>query len=110
MINMGKPEDYSDILFKTKEQAMEFIILHHLKKRRIVNSGDGYRIYFWSDDQLELYNCTGYSINQKDYSYRPYLKIAKELCYPREVLDKIKLTKNEIEVGKIMADARNGRY
>lgn len=111
---MHKSKDYSDILFKSREQANEFIILNGLRKRTIIHDGDGYRIYFKSDledpDLMTRSYYTGTSTNKKDYSYRPYLKIAKELGYSKEVMDKIRLTRNEVEVGQILASARHGRY
>lgn len=38
-----------------------------------------------------------------------YCKIAKDLCYPTDILDKIRKAKTEIEIERIMHDARNGK-
>ena len=47
-------------------------------------------------------------MNKGSLEFEKYMaaKAAKELCYGKEVIDKIKNAKNEREIGRILATAR----
>lgn len=43
---------------------------------------------------------------EMEFSKRTYIKIARDLCYPESVIEKLKAAKNDIECTRIMKTHR----
>lgn len=49
--------------------------------------------------------------HQKYANYKYYaMNCARDLCYPKSVIEKLKKAVTDTEISRIMTDARNGIY
>lgn len=94
MTQISNLSDVSYIKFDTHDAAKRFCKIHNLTNKAIIKTAAGiYRIY---PRNKKLY-----------FSPREYIKVAKDLCYQKSVIDKLKECKREEDAEKIMIEARH---
>ena len=92
--------------FETKELALKYIEDHKLKDCRVYHKNNLKKYYIKQDAPYETVpKSSRYFKN--GMSKKSYLKIVRELCYPKEVIAKLLNATTENEAYRIMTDARH---
>ena len=95
------------IIFQTREEAEKWIEEDGADNAEVVELKDGvFTIHFKKKnyDNPELKRGKDYVEGKAEAK-----KIARQLCYPQEVIDKLDNAKSEVEITNILKDARLGR-
>lgn len=89
--------------FNKKKSAENYIKSKGFKSHEVIQGEDGYWYIcrVWDED-----DSTRFIYNKNNFNIKEYITIAKQLCYPKEVIEKLKEAKNETQADNIMTQAR----
>lgn len=92
--------------FDTKELALKYIEDHKLKDCRVYHKNSLNKYYIKQDNNYVTASKSSRYFKNGN-SKKSYLKTARELCYPKEVIEKILVATTENEALRILTDARH---
>lgn len=92
--------------FETKELALKYIEDHKLKDCRVYHKNNLKKYYIKQDAPYETVpKSSRYFKN--GISKKSYLKTARDLCYPKEVISQLLNATTENEALRVLTDARH---
>ena len=89
--------------YKTYKEAQKAAIERGFLNWAVAKSVKNGRYYIY---YREFDECSA-RLSKNEFSIKPYIRAAKQLCYPEDVIIKLKNAKTDIEAGNIMATARH---
>lgn len=93
---MVRIHDSVDQKFYSVQECRDYISEHHLTNAKLKKMETGY----WKI----------YLVSEYDFNLKEYLKIAQQLCYPKEAMRRLRQAKSDTEAANIMTDARKGKF